>query len=217
MKLHADRGPVLDGALDRLDHAVRGAGGHLEAHRHVVDRHVVHAVHADLAVAVDPLHRGTRLDEQGMPVGQVGRILVGDRLRQVFGDVEEQRAPHGDVDELHAAADREDRHVAGADVLGEHPVEVFATGVHRADGRVGHVAVAAGIEVGAAHHHHAVEQVEEADHIVLVGQGRQDHGNATRGRDAVVVAGGDEREGRVLLAGRTVVGVDADEGLGCHG
>ena len=49
-------------------------------------------------------------------------------------------------------------------------------GIHRPNGRVRHVAVATRIEVGPSHHHHAVEQVEQPDDVVLLGQRRQDTG-----------------------------------------
>jgi len=98
----------------------------------------------------------------------------------------------------------------------ERRLKSAARGVHRPDGRMGHVAVAPRVEVGAPHHHHTVEQVEQPDDVVLVRQRGQDHRDAARGRDAVEVAGGHDRQGGVLLAGSAVVRVDADEGLGCH-
>ena len=177
---------------------------------------MVHAVDADFAVAVDPFHRRAGLDDERVAVGEVGRVLVGDRPGQVLGDVQEQGAPLGDVEELHAGADAEHRHVAGADVLGEEAVEVLAPGVHRPHRRVGHVAVASWVEVGAADEHHAVEEIEEPDDVILVGERGEDDGDAPGGRDAVEVAGGDEGQGGVFLAGGAVVGVDADEGFGSH-
>jgi hypothetical protein len=53
--------------------------------------------------------------------------------------------------------------------------------------------------------------------VILVGEGGHDDGNPTGGGDPVEVARGHEGERGMLLAGCTVVGVDADEGLGCHG
>ena len=147
----------------------------------------------------------------------IDRILVRDRLGQILGDVQEERAAFGDVEQLHAATDRQHGHVPGADVLGQQAVEILAAGIHRPHGRVRHVAVATRIEVGPSHHHHAVEQVEQANDVFLIGQRRQDHGDATSGGDAVVVAGRDERQGGVLLACRAVVGVDANEGFDSHG
>jgi len=149
-------------------------------------------------------------------MGEVGGVFVRDRPREVLGKVQEQRASLGDVEQLHAATDAEDRHVAGADVLGEQPVEILAARLHHPDRRVGHVAVATGIEVAAPDEHHAVEPVEHLHDVVLVGQRRQDHGQAAGGEDAVVVAGRDERERGVLLAGGAEIRVDTDEGLGCH-
>ena len=217
MELRADHHPALDAALDRLDHAVRGPGGHLEALGDIVDAHVVHAVDANLAVAIDAFHHGAGLHDEGVPVGLIDRVLVRDRLGKILWDVQEQCAPLGDVEQLHAAADRQHGHVPGADVLGQQAVEVFATGVHRSHGWVRHVAIATRVEVGPSHQHHAVEQVEQANDVFLIGQGRQDHGDAARGGDAVVVAGRDEREGGMLLAGGAVVGVDANEGFDSHG
>ena len=216
MELRADRHPSLDLTLDRLDHAVRRAGGDLEARGEIVDRHVVHAVDADLTVPVDAFHDASRLDEEGVTMGVVAGILVGDRLGEILGNVEEEGAPFGDVEELHAGADGKDGHVSAADVLGEHSVEVLAPDVHGADGRVGHPAVAAWVEVSPADHHDPVEEVEEPDNVILVGEGGHDDGNPTGGGDSVEIARGHERERGMLLAGCTVVGVDADEGLGCH-
>ena len=216
MELHADRRPLLDDTLDRLDDAVGRPSGDTEARRHVVDRHVVHAVDANLAVSIHPLHHAAAFDEQRVAVGQIGRILVGNRPRQILGQVEEERSPLGDVQQLHAAADREHGHVPGTDVLGEQAVEVLPPRVHRPHRRVWHVAVTAGIEVGSTDHHDPVEHVEKPDEVVLVGQGGEDHGDATRRGDAVEIAGRDERQRGMLLATGTEVGVDADDGLHSH-
>ena len=169
MELRADRHPALDGTLDRLDHAVRGPGGHLEALGDIVDAHVVHAVDADLAVAIDAFHHRARLHDESVPVGLINGILVGYRLGQILRNVQEERAALRDVEQLHAAADRQHGHMPGTDVLGQKPVKILAPGVHRPHGRVRHVAVATRIEVSPSHHHHAVEHVEQADDVFLIG------------------------------------------------
>ena len=58
-------------ALDGLDDAVGASGRDGEARGHFVDRHVVHAVDADLAFAVDALHQRAGLDLQGVAMGRI--------------------------------------------------------------------------------------------------------------------------------------------------
>ena len=76
MELRADGEPIGHAAFDRFDDAVRAAGGHFEAGGDVVDRHVVHAVDAELAVAVDALHQRAGRELQRVAMGRVERIVM---------------------------------------------------------------------------------------------------------------------------------------------
>src|SRR5262249_29897692 len=84
--------PVLLRALDGFDHAIRAAGGDLEAGADVVDRLVVHAVDADFAVAKDALHQRAEDDRQAVAVLRIVRVLVRDRAGHFFRQVQEQSA-----------------------------------------------------------------------------------------------------------------------------
>ena len=127
MELGAEGEPVVHGALDGLDDAVGASGGDGKARRHVVDRHVVHAVDADFPLAVDPLHERAHLDLQGVAVVGVHRVEMRDRPRQVFGNVQEEGAALRDVQE---AACRSRRPSPASAVrptrLHQPAVEVFA-------------------------------------------------------------------------------------------
>ena len=57
MKLRSQGEPARDAALDRLNDAVGALGRHFKAGGHLVERHVMHAVNAQLAVAIHPLHQ----------------------------------------------------------------------------------------------------------------------------------------------------------------
>ena len=73
---------------------------------------------------------------QGMAMGGIHGILVRNRLREVLGDVEEEVAALGDVQELHADADAEDRHPPRGDHVHQPAVEFLAAGVQRPNRRV---------------------------------------------------------------------------------
>ena len=125
---------------------------------HFVDGHVVHAVDADLALAVDPFHQRARLHHQGVPMGRIGGVGVGQGAGQVLGDVQEEVAALGNVQQLHAAADAEHRHPPLGDQPHQRAVELLAAAVQQPHRRVQHETVDARIEVGPADQHHAVQQ-----------------------------------------------------------
>ena len=125
-------------------------------------------------------------------------------------------APCCDVQQLHADADAEHRHATPGDEPHQHAVVLFAARVERTHGGMQHEAVAARIQIGAADQHHAVEQIEHAVQIILVGQRRQDQRNSPGIDDRIIIAGADERVGRRILLGATVIGVQSNQGLRSH-
>ena len=101
-------------------------------------------------------------DEAHVVVGAVERaarlqvVVVAEALRQVLV----QRAAERDVQQLHAAADPEHRHLPLDGAAHERELERVALG-HRVDGRrVELGAVAGRVDVGAADEHQPVDQVE---------------------------------------------------------
>ena len=73
-----------------------------------------------------------------------------------------------------------------------------------------HVAVVAGIQIGPADQHNAVEEVEDAVHVVRFGQWRNNHWNAADGGDAIVIAGSYVRERGCIFFRRTEVCVQTE-------
>ena len=97
-------------------------------------------------------------------------------VAEALGQVLEQRAAVGDVDELHPAADPEHRQVALDRGAHERDLEAVALG-HRVERLgMGLLAIARRVDVGAAGQHQPVEQVERF--VGLLEQqlvGRQHH------------------------------------------
>ena len=153
------------GALDGLDDAVGAAGGDGEAGRHLVDRHVVHAVDADFALAVDPLHQRAHLDLQGVAMVGVHRVAVRQRRGRSSGMCRNRLPPCDDVQQLHADADAEHRHPAMDDHAHQPAVEFLAAPIQQPHRGMEHEAVATRIEIGAADHDHRVEHVENPGEI----------------------------------------------------
>ena len=87
---------------------------------------------------------------------RVAMAIAAELVRQVL----DQRPPAGHVQELHAAADAEDRHVALERPVGQGELEAVALGPGVTGLRVYPRAVGGGIDVGAAGQHEAVDQVE---------------------------------------------------------
>ena len=95
-------------------------------------------------------------------MGRIGGVHVRQGAGQVLGQVQEEVAALGDVQQLHAAADAERRHPPLGDQPHQRAVELLATRVQQPHGGVEHVAVVAGVEVASAGQHHAVQQVQHA-------------------------------------------------------
>ena len=131
---------------------------------------------------VGELPRGARrerpLDQHHVVLGAVegahhaAVIAVADEV----GEVLDERAPEGDVDQLHPPADPEHRHVRLDRRPREGDLERVPLG-HRVVGlRMGRLAVAGGVDVGSPGEHQAVDQLEHLvrlAHRVLVGDERQ--------------------------------------------
>ena len=124
--------------LDRLDHAVRRRRRRDEAGRDVLHRLMVAAV--DFAAPRPPSRSRISLRQQRILVDpdlvrQLVRLVLRHRqpVRQRAGDLRRdvlhQRAAAGDVEHLHAAADREDRQVAGARRRDQRDLELVAPGL----------------------------------------------------------------------------------------
>jgi len=102
--------------------------------------------------------------------------------------VEQQRATQRDVDQLHAGADAEHGHPPVSDQPHQAAIEEFAALGQRPNGGMEHPAVAARVEIGAPHEHHAVEAVENLFQVVVVVDGRDDHRYSAYLADRVVIA-----------------------------
>ena len=162
--------------------------------------------------------RGERaLGEPDVVVGAVERardaavVLVAD----LVGEVLPERAAAGDVHDLHAAADAEQRDVALERAPGQCELERVPLGPHAAGHRVGLGAVGGRVDVGAAGQDQAVQDVEHLVGLGLgLGVGRQHERDPARGLDGVDVVAIEEVRLRVPVApaGALDRGADADAG-----
>ena len=120
-------------------------------------------------------------------------LLVADTI----GEVLQERAAAGDVDQLHPAADAQQRHVALDRRARERDLEGVALG-HRVDGlRMRLLAVAGGVDVGAAREHQAVDQLQPGLGLLdQHGVGREHHHQAAGALHGLDVA---ERQQRRVL------------------
>src|SRR5712672_2958315 len=106
-----DPGLVLIGWLRALDHAVLGPCDRLESRGEIADRLMVAAVHRGRAGAERAFEERSRFHAHGMAARL---IAVGYRARTLALQILIQRAAQGDVENLDATTDRENRKVAGA-------------------------------------------------------------------------------------------------------
>ena len=88
-------------------------------------------------------------------------LAVGQSVGPLAGDVLHEGAAERDVEDLDAAADREQRHVVGHGATGEAELEVVAGRRDVVDGRVPRLAEALGLDVTAAGEHEAVQPLPE--------------------------------------------------------
>ena len=128
-------------------------------------------------------------------VAMVGihRVEVRQGLRQILGNVIEERAALRDVQQLHAAADAHHRHPPLGDEVHQLAVEGFAAGVQQPHRRMNHVAVEPRVEIGSADQHHAVELIEHAGDVVVFDQRGNDDRNRPRLDESVEISGGNVR------------------------
>ena len=144
----------------------------------------------------------------GWRVWRSREIAVRDRLADDVGQVDVQVAAARDVQDLHAAADRERGRRAPQALLHQRELEGVALGAGRVDRVViGARAEALRLDVAAAAEHDAVERGEQRRRILVAR--RQQHRLPAAGAHRVDVRRG-HREARSLLA-FAVVGGDSDE------
>ncbi len=115
--------------------------------------------------------------------------------------------------QLHAHADAEHRQAPLGGDVHQPAVEILAALLQQPHRGVQHEAVAARVEIGAADQHQAVQQVEHAIEVVLVGQRGNDDRDPSGLGDAVEVAGAEIAHGRGILLGRAIVCVQSDQRL----
>src|SRR5713226_10236615 len=107
MTLHCNDKPVV--RLDAFDRAVLAGGGLLEPISQVLDRLVVQAVDPDLVLTGCSPQLRRRID-----LDRVREVTAPQRAHLVTLQMLNQRAAHGDVDHLLAAADAQHREVTRA-------------------------------------------------------------------------------------------------------
>ena len=69
------------------------AGADHQAWGHFINRHVMHAVHTNFAVAKDPFHQRARHHFQTVAVRRIDRIGMRDGLRTIFRNVQNRFPP----------------------------------------------------------------------------------------------------------------------------
>jgi len=177
----------------------------------VVDRHVVHAVDADFAVAVNAFHERTGLHFEGMTMGPIHRIQMGQGLGQILGNMQEQGATLRNVEELHADADAEEGEAAVGHQRDQRAVEILSPFFEGTNRRMQHVAVAPGVKIVSTNHHDAIKGIQHLLNIIFITERWNHYGNGAHLTERVVVARAEKTEcGRVPSSGAKV-SVQADQ------
>ena len=135
---------------------------------------------------------------------------------EFFRQVEEERAPLRDIEQLHASANAENRQATIGNLADEHPIKIFASRIKQPHTAVELISIATWIEVAAADEYEGVEHVEHAAKIVLIFEGGQNNRNSTGCLDRVVVASGDVAERWSLLTRGAIISVQTHERLALH-
>ena len=92
--------------------------------------------------------------------------VVGERVRTLAGDVLDERAAEGDVEQLDPAADREHRAPVRARGIEQRDLGLVALDADVGDGRVARGAVAGGVHILAAGEEQGVRRVDDASGVV---------------------------------------------------
>jgi hypothetical protein len=79
-----------------------------------------------------------------------------------------------------------------------------------------HVAIAMRVEVRASHQHESIQHVEDAVHVLLVGQRRHNHRDSSYALDRVEVPGRQESKRGVVFLGGAEFGIQSNQRLGLH-
>ncbi len=139
--------PRVVGRLHGFDDAVRGRGDDIEARAEVLDRLVMEAGDGDRAS--DQLVQPAALRERDVVGREVprGALRVLDGVGYLARDVLVEGAAVRDVDELDAAADREDRDAPALGLREQRQLVGVAVGRGGVELRVGLLAVRGGVDV----------------------------------------------------------------------
>src|SRR5260370_26746439 len=150
MTLHSNDKPVV--RLDAFDCAVLAGCGLLEPVSQVLDRLVVQAVDPDFVLTgcSPQLRRRIYLD-------RVREVTAPERAHLVALQVLNQRAAHGDVDHLLAAADAEHRQVTRARLPEQRKLGLVQLAVGLAEVLVPPLSIEGQIQVPAPREHAPIE------------------------------------------------------------
>ena len=156
--------------------------------------------------------RGAGGDGESRAVGDGDRVLAHPMAATV--EVLDEGAALGDVQDLHAAADRQHRQVAFDRGMGEREVELVVQ-AHHAVQRIGlgDLAVSVRLDVAAARQQQPAEAIEVGvHHRRRGGKRRQQHRQPARlGDRAAVGLAARERVAPTLVRERQHAAADADE------
>src|SRR3989441_2393428 len=155
--LHRQRPWLAVPRLGGFDHAIGGPGGGDERRREIADRLVVAAVYARLESRERAMQQRARLDPHGVTGPRIGVI---DGAAPFTGQVLVQGPSQCDVQDLDAAADREDREAAGACGCDQTELHRVPRAIGLAELRVRPGAVARGAHVFPSGQHEAVNPIE---------------------------------------------------------
>ena len=190
--------------LDRLDDAVGAPGDGAEALAQTADRLVVHRVHAELGHTEDLREVTRRVDPHVVLDGQHVGMAMDHPVPVLVRDVRHEVAAQGDVQELHPAADAEEREVAGERGAEERQLEAVALHGDAVVRLVLPPAVMGGVDVAAARENERIDHREGLGDLALH-RGQHDRHGTRQPNDVHVLAW--EREGLPLscpaVAGNT--------------
>jgi hypothetical protein len=186
--LHRQQPSVSFCALHSFYHAIVRPGRHGEAGSQVFDGLVMEGLgdqHAGIERGLEPASFAHR-DPMGSPIPRDRRI-VPNLARLFRWKILVERASHGNVDQLHAAADPQDREPPLARGMKEGQLELVPPGIHRSQCRGGMGIVPLGIQVVPAGQYQPIEGIEGSTRRIRTDRRSEENGNSSGFRNRIHV------------------------------
>ena len=201
--------------FDGFDNAVWRRGGNGKSRGNGADGLMVEAVDGEIQAE----------DARDNAAGRGGCLVAGPFAVHglaviegalVIGKMLYKRAAEGDVHHLHAAADAEDGHAAGASKADQRDLVMVEQRIEPTDIEIGAVVVNERIDIDAAGHEHAVGHVEIGVQQRFVGRRRQHEGHSAAFEHGVGIRLKQSHDGDGAALSRVEVARHGDLWSVCH-